>query len=47
MRSCTVVVVEVARLDALEMTLSQDIHVIHTFPAYGADDPFGIRVLPR
>ena len=42
MRSCTVVVVEVARQDAFEMALTQNNHVIQTFPAYGADDPFGI-----
>lgn len=35
-----VVVVDVAQQDAFEMALSQNNHVVQTFPAYGADDPF-------
>ncbi len=47
MRARAVVVVDVARQDALEMALTQSDHVIQTLPPYGADQPFGIRILPR
>lgn len=36
-------VADVARRDAFQMALTQNHHVIQTFPPYGADDPFRLQ----
>ena len=42
----SMIIISVASEYVLQMALSQDDHVIQALPAYRADDPLGIGILP-
>ncbi len=46
MSPSSIIIIGVASKDAFQMALSQDDHVIQTFPTYRADDSFCIGILP-
>ena len=44
MRSCIMVIVDIARQDVFEMTLTQNNHAIQAISAYGPNHPFRMSV---
>ena len=46
MRPRSMIIIDVASEDMLQLAFSQDDHVIQAFPTYGTDNPLGIGILP-